>query len=896
MDAQRWARIESLYHAALAKVPGKRGAYLAGACQDEPELRREVESLLLDASEPVAVGRRLGPYEILGLLGAGGMGEVYRARDTRLKREVALKVLPEAFANDPARMARFQREAEVLASINHPHIAQIYGLEGQAIVMELVEGETLASPLPVDQILNYARQIAEALEYAHEKGVIHRDLKPANIKVTSEGVVKLLDFGLAKAIEDPAASTGDPSKSPTITIGSTRTGMILGTAAYMSPEQAAGKPVDRRSDIWSFGAVLYEMLTGKRAFDGESISETLASVLKGEPDWDALPATIQAPVRKLVTRCLTKDRRQRLQAIGEARIALESPLAGEETARARAPSQSRFGIIASGAAALFFAIAALLAFIHFREKPPPAELVRFQVLAPEKSDGITYPVLSPNGRMIALLTAEPSVRHGVLWVRSLDSLDAHPLPGAENAAVHPFWSPDSRFLAFEQQGKLKKVPVFGGTPQTLCDVPGAWLGGAWSRDGVIVFGSTNHGLMGVSESGGVATPITALDPARQETLHVIGSASFLPDGRHFIYYRSSRVAENRGVYLASLDAKPGQQQSIPLAVSVASGLYVASPDPTQGYVLFRREGALLAQQFDNRRLQLEGEAVQLAGDLPEAGPPPFSASETGVLAYRAFGYPPSRLTWVDRDGRTVGTVGELRQHYSIALSPDGTRAAVSESTASTASENLDIWVHQFASGTRERLTSDPGNDVTPVWSPDGSRIVFSSQRGGVFDLYDKASNGVGNEGVLFKSDEGKYAYDWSPDGRFLLYGVGTAGHFDLWYLPLVGDDRKPRPYLQTQFSQSQAQFSPDGRFVAYTSDETGKNEVYVRSFAQAAGGKWVVSTNGGTQPRWRRDGKELFYISGDSKMMAVGVITTPEFKKNRRFQGALHCAGSGRRN
>jgi dipeptidyl aminopeptidase/acylaminoacyl peptidase len=360
---------------------------------------------------------------------------------------------------------------------------------------------------------------------------------------------------------------------------------------------------------------------------------------------------------------------------------------------------------------------------------------------------------------------------------------------------------------------------------------------------------------------------------------VIGTASFLPDGRHFVYYRSSRVAENRGVYLASLDAKPGQQQSIPLAVTVASGLYVPSPDPTRGYVLFRREGALLAQPFDNRRLQLAGEAVLLAGDLPDAGPPPFSASETGILAYRAFGYATSQLIWLDRDGRKLGTMGELGKHYSIALSPDGTRAAVSQAAASTANGNFDIWVHEFASGTRERLTSDPAPDVRPVWSPDGSRIAFSSLRGGVFDLYQKASNGVGNEGVLFKSDEGKHSYDWSPDGHFLLYGSGAAGHFDLWYLPLAGDDPKPRPYLQTQFSQSQAQFSPDGRFVAYTSDETGKNEVYVRPFPQTSGGKWVVSTNGGTQPRWRRDGKELFYISADTKMMAAGVTTTPEFKK-----------------
>ena len=715
-------------------------------------------------SQPTTIAH----YRITSKLGQGGMGEVWRARDTKLNRDVAIKILPEIFAQDADRMSRFAREAQVLASLNHPNIAAIYGVEDRALIMELVEGPTLSERIadgrvPLDEVLPIARQIAEALEYAHERAIIHRDLKPANVKVTPEGQVKLLDFGLAKAISTETTA-GNPTSSPTLTMRSTELGVIMGTAAYMSPEQASGKPVDRRADIWSFGAVLYEMLAGKRAFGGESVTDTLANVLRVEPDWDALPSVMQSPIRKLVARCLTKDRRQRLQAIGEARIALESPAAGE-SARATAPSQSRLGIIASGAAALFFAIAALLAFNHFREKPPAAELMRFQILAPEKSAGLTYPILSPNGRMIALLTTEPSVRHGVLWVRSLDSLDARPLPGAENAAVHPFWSPDSRFLAFEQQGKLKKVEVSSGTPQTICDVPGAWYGGAWSHDGVIVFGSTGHGLMRVSDSGGAPSPLTALDPARQEILHVIGTSSFLLDGRHFVYYRSSRVAENRGVYLGSLDAKPGQQRSIPLLVTAASGLYVPSPDPTRGYVLFRREGALLAQPFDNRRLQLAGEAVLLAGDLPDAGAPPFSASETGVLAYRASGYAPSQLTWLDRDGRKLGTLGDLGQHYCFALSPDGTRAAVSQAAASTANGNLDIWVYEFASGTRERLTSDPALDAMPVWSPDGSRIAFSSQRGGVFDLYQKASNGVGNEGVLFKSDEGKHPYDWSRDGH-----------------------------------------------------------------------------------------------------------------------------------
>ena len=458
------------------------------------------------------------------------------------------------------------------------------------------------------------------------------------------------------------------------------------------------------------------------------------------------------------------------------------------------------------------------------------------------------------------------------------------------------WSPDSRFLAFEQQGKLKKVEVSGGAPQTLCDVPGAWLGGAWSRDGVIVFGSTGHGLMRVSDSGGAASPLTAIDPSRQEIFHVIGGPSFLPDGRHFVYYRASRVVENRGVYLGSLDAKPEQQQSIPLAVTVASGLYVPSPDPARGYFLFRREGALLAQPFDNRRLQLAGEAVLLAGDLTEAGPPPFSASETGVLAYRATGYAPSQLTWLDRDGRKLGTVGELGQHYSIALSPDGTRAAVSQAAASKANGNLDIWVHEFASGTRERLTSDPAVDAMPVWSPDGSRIAFASNRGGVFDLYQKASNGVGNEDVLSSRMRGRFPMTGARTGTSCFTVAALAGHFDLWYLPLAGEDRKPRPYLQTQFSQSQARFSPDGRFVAYTSDETGKNEVYVRPFPLAAAGKWRGFHEwrhaAPLAPRWQGTVLHLRRLENDGgrRDHHSGV------QKDRRSQDALYGAGSGRRN
>jgi serine/threonine protein kinase len=816
-------------------------------------------------------------YRITAKLGEGGMGEVWRATDTRLNRDVAIKILPDAFAQDADRLARFTREAQVLASLNHPNIAVIYGVEERALIMELVEGATLSErisqgAIAPEEALPIAGQIAEALEYAHERGIVHRDLKPANIKVTPDGRAKVLDFGLAKALSSETAA-GSPASSPTLTMRATQVGVIMGTAAYMSPEQASGKPADRRADIWSFGAVLYEMLAGKRAFAGESVTETLASVLKGEPDWDALPSATPAPIRRLVRRCLTKDRRQRLQAIGEARIALESPGA-EEAAQATVSSRSRLGVMAMGAAAVFFVIAAPLAFIHFREKPPSQDLVRFQIPAPERSGNPNYPVVSPNGRMIAFQATDRSVARSVLWVRSLDSLDARPLPGTENAST-PFWSPDSRFLAFAQKDKLKRVELPGGTPQALCDVQGDWRGGGWSRDGVIAFGSVGHGLMRVSDAGGTATPLSALDPSRQEIFH--SGAYFLPDGRHFLFQSVSRVAENSGFYVGSLDAQPEQQKSGRLGLGWGSVRYAASADPAWGYVLLLREGALMGQRFDNRRLQLAGDAVLIDGDLPRFGPPPYSASDTGVLAYTSSVSSLGQITWFARDGKKLGAVGEMGQHMGVVLSPDGARAAVSQVETARGFGNVDIWVHDFAHGTLDRLTYDPGRAWMPVWAPDGSRIAYTSNRGNA-EIYQKASNGVGNEEVLLKSDEWKRPYDWSPDGHILLYGASLGSErIDLWYLPLAGDERKPRPYLQTEFSQSQARFSPDGRFVAYTSNETGRNEVYVRPFPQASGGKWPVSTNGGTEPHWRRDGKELYYISADSKMMVAGVTTIPAF-------------------
>jgi Tol biopolymer transport system component len=776
-------------------------------------------------------------------------------------------------------MARFQREAEALAALNHPNIAQIYGVEERALAMELVEGKTLAGPLPLETALNYARQIASALEAAHEKGVIHRDLKPANIKVTPQGVVKVLDFGLATIAQASAGGASNPADSPTLTISPTVPGMILGTAAYMSPEQARGKPVDKRADIWAFGVVLYEMLTGQCLFAGETISDTLIEVATKEPDWDRVPQK----VRRLLRSCLEKDPRKRLRDIGDVESLLEdAPPEGTVQPASPSSDKPRLGLVI--VTALFAAVAAVVSFNHFREKPPALpERVRFQIPAPEKNSFAVGAYVSPDGRRIAF-PARGQDGRVVLWIHSLDSLESRPLAGTEGNVGQVFWSPDSRFIGFAVSGKLKKVEASGGPPQTVCDLSGtgSWYGGGWSRDGVIAFAGAVRGLMRVSEAGGAASPLTALDPSNQEIFHA--DPSFLPDGRHFIYQRFSTLAEKTSIYLGSLDAKPEEQSSKRLVASDSSAVYAPSSDPALGHLLFVREGSLMAQAFDARRLELAGEAVPIAEGLPDIGRPPFSVSTTGVLAYRTGGSvggpTTTQLTWFDRAGKILGTVGEPGQYNAMALSPDGTRVAVSRNDPQavgrgfgTGRGNTDIWLHEFSRGTSTRLTSDPSVDAMAVWSPDGSRIIFFSDRDGIFNLYQKVSSGAGNEEALLKSNENKFPYDWSQDGRFLLYAV-VGQKYSLWVLPLTGDDHKPMPYLQAESGASQARFSPDSRWVAYMSEESGKKEVYVRLFPAASGGKWMVSKGGGGQPIWRRDGKELFYISADSKLTAVEVAAS----------------------
>lgn len=824
------------------------------------------------------------------------MGEVYRARDTKLGRDVALKVLPEEFVREPDRMARFEGEAKLLASLNHPNIAAIYGFEdsgdAHALVMELVEGPTLADrikqgTIAMDEALLVAKQICEALEYAHERGIIHRDLKPANIKLasndklTNNDVVKILDFGLAKAIQGNPSSTG-VSSSPTNTTMATYAGTILGTPAYMSPQQAQSKPIDQRTDIWAFGCVLYEILTSQMPFHGETLTDTLAAVLKEDPDWSRLPATTQPQVRSLLQRCLKKEVKQRLQAIGDARIVLEEVLSGAPLDRmlgaVAQPAKPWRGWLPWALTALLFVTLVPIAFLYFRGTPPEGEPVRFQISLPASSRSFT---LSPDGRRLAFIAPGLNGRN-LIWIRALDALEARPLPGTENASAPPvFWSPDSRLIAFQAGSVLKKIDLAGAPPQDICESQALVLGGAWNRKGIIIFGTDGDGIMQVAAAGGVATRLTTASGYDQ--VHVF--PSFLPDGRHFVYLRES---DKPGVAVGSLDAKPEQQDPKTFLATPLMPIYVPSADPAQGRLLFMREGTLMAQSFDSRRLALSGEPIAVAeqvGNLFLSAS--FSASANGVLAYRrASG--PSALTWYDRQGKVLSIAREPAAYtYTVALSPDGARVATSRVDPAVTGPNTGIWLHEFGRSVSSRLTFDSAPDIAPVWSPDGSRIAFAAVRAGGTGLYQKNSNGAGREEVLLPpANDFKVSNDWSRDGRFLLYTIqDRKTNSDLWVAPLTADAQlsgPSTPFANTAFTEQQGQFSPDSRWIAYVSDESGRPEIHVQAFPVPAGGgsKTLISRDGGTQPRWRRDGKELFYVSLDGKMMAVDVSSEQGFKSS----------------
>jgi len=831
-------------------------------------------------------GTRLGTFEITSHIGSGGMGDVYQAHDSKLDRDVAIKVLPEQFARDSERLARFQREAKLLAALNHPNIAAIYGLEQSGsthyLVMELVPGQTLRErtagerPVPVEEALAIAKQIAEALEAAHgsEKGIIHRDLKPANVKTTPEGRVKVLDFGLAKAFAADT-TTDDPSNLPTLSVAPTMQGVIMGTAAYMSPEQARGRAVTKATDIWAFAAVLYELLTGKQAYQGEDVTEILAAVVKTEPDWNSLPETTPPSIRTLLKRCLRKDRRQRLQDATSLRIEIDDALAwiaggGAQAAMtaAVAPRGKLRERIAWAAAALLFVSTAVLAVIYFRQAPTEQPTTRLSVLPQEGATLASPPVISPDGRKLAFVGRDTNGQ-ATLWIRLMDALVPQPLPGTSGATEYFFWSPDSRFLAFFSDGKLKKIDISGGPPVTLCDTP-ILLGGAWNKDGVILFGGgTTSGLYRVAAAGGAATSLTTVDASQQELSHRF--PSFLPDGEHFLFRLNSGQADRTGIYVGSLNS--GEKQFLFAASSNAR--YVPLD-----YVLFLREGTLMAQPFDARKLQISGEAFPVAEQIPQnAGAfASFAASDNGVLAYVSGSSASYHFVWVDRTGRETKIASEpvslnAGQHFT--LSPDEKRVTLEQSGG-------DIWLLDLTRGTNSRFTFDPAIEAKAIWSPDGNRLVFSSTRGNALALYQKTATGEGKDELLAPMpglmSPNAGPTDWSRDGRFILSEqVGDKTKYDLVVMPLSGD-RKPMPYLQSEFDEAHGRFSPDGRWVAYTSNESGRSEVYVQPFSPS-GGKAQVSTGGGMLPLWRRDGKELFYVvPATGRLMSAEVRTIPQFE------------------
>jgi Tol biopolymer transport system component len=871
---ERWEHVKELFYAANELPPEALAAFLADETGDDASLRRDVESMLAmdadDASvldgfsfrppalsidalmsggsvQPAArpvlnAGHRIGSYEIVELLGAGAMGEVYRTRDTKLNREVALKVIPPSLAMNPDRLARFRREAQLLAALNHPNIAAIYGVEGAAdppaLVLELIEGPTLAAriadgTLPFAEALRIARQIAEGLEAAHEQDIIHRDLKPSNIHVRADGLVKILDFGLAKSLAVEPVMTAEEGAPAAHQPRATGEGMILGTAGYMSPEQARGQAVDKRGDIWAFGCVLFEMLAGRPAFDGETMTDVLAAVVTAEPEWSALPADLPLGVRTLLRRCLKKDSRSRLQAIGDARIELdEITSAGERIGRAnQVGAKERRAWLAA-------AVALVSAILYFTGNAPTAPEMRVEVNVPSTAALFGTFAISPDGRQIVfagLGDAGPR-----MWLRSLATATAEPLPGTEGARL-PFWSPDGRSVAFFTRSNLLRIDIGGGLPQKLAETGGG-QGGTWSADGVILFAPSNGSpLFRAPPSGDKPVALTSLDPPRQ-TSHRF--PSFLPNGRQFLFYVTGTEA---GIYLGSLDS----QKTKRLTTADTMGAYL-TPD----WLLFVHQGSLVARHLDLSQAVLSGNPATVAEDVTA-----FSVSTAGSVAYRGARKDRRQLTWFDRSGKTLGTVGVSDETGILdpELSPDGRQVAAQR----TVQGNTDVWLLDETRTTR--FTFNEAVDMVPVWSPDGSRIVFRTNRNGAFDLYEKPSSGNGEEKLLLESPENKVAEDWWSN--FLVYyTVDPVTAADVWIHQMDGGD--PFVFLETAAEENHAEFSPDGRWLAYQANETGQNQIFVRPF-QRAGGQWQVSTSGGTAPRWRSDGKELYYIGLDGTLMAV---------------------------
>jgi serine/threonine-protein kinase len=890
--------VKALFQAALDREPHERAAFLREACGTDAALHDDVESLVrahLDAgsfaqgpavqalgrsaADALAVagrvlvaGDRVGPYKILSVLGAGGMGEVYRAHDATLRRDVAIKILPPVFAANPERLARFDREARVLASLNHPHVASIYGLEeaagGRALVLELVEGETLAERIargavPATEALTIARQIADALEAAHEKAIIHRDLKPANIAVTPDGTVKVLDFGVAK-LQGSDGSGLDVTQSPALTVGGTREGLVPGTAAYMSPEQARGQAVDKRTDIWAFGCVLYEMLTGRSPFAGATVPDTMAAILEREPDWRLLPEPVTPNIRRLLQRCVEKDPKRRLHDIADARIEIEDATSepskpGHTGAKPATPHASPRTLLAWSLTSLVVAFVVATAAL-WRLKPEPAATVARFTIAPAADEILpNFPSVAISGDGARVAYVATRGEQSWLFLRGIAEVESTLVSGSDGAAA-PFFSPNGQWVAFFAGGKLKKVSVIGGTPAVVCDAP-SQRGGAWAPDDTIVFAPLGRGgLVRVPAAGGTPTELTHL--SEHEGSHRYPQV--LPDGKAVLFAAgpagTATYWNEAHIVVQSLTS--GERR-----VLVPRGTYPRYIGT--GHVVYVEASALFALPFDARRLESLGTPLPLSERVVQspAGSAALDVSRTGSLVYaRSAGPSADSLVWVDRHGNVDPTGLSVATQSQPRVSPDGKRVAYM-----VAQPDTDIWVYDVARRTTTRLTSGGGN-LWPIWTPEGQRITFSSVRtGAAASFWKPADDANGREEQL--TTDG-FAQSWSSDGKTLAFiNIGPATGSDIWLLSLV--DRKPRPFLQTSFTENMPAFSGDGRWIAYVSNDSGHSEVFVRAYPGPSP-RWQVSRGGGDEPVWNHNSRELFFRHGDD-MMAVEVSPQTSF-------------------
>jgi Tol biopolymer transport system component len=824
----------------------------------------------------IETGAKLGRYEIRSKLGAGGMGEVYRARDSQLGRDVAIKVLPATFSVDQDRLRRFEQEACAASALNHPNILVVHDIAADDgtpyVVSELLEGETLrkrigGTPLGQRRAVEYALQIANGLAAAHEKGIIHRDLKPDNVFVTNDGRVKILDFGLAKLtqLDGNQSQTDVPTRRV-----DTDPGVVMGTVGYMSPEQLKGRAVDQRSDIFSFGAILYEMLSGRRAFHGESAAETMSAILKEDPpELSDTNRSVSPALERLVTHCLEKNPEARFHSARDVAFALEalsgSSAVANETTTAQSFVRPAFRQWLPWALATIGLLIAgvTLAWTYFRRERTdarPIEAMRFIIPTPEKASIPGLPTISPDGRYVVLRVNSDDGKE-LLWMRALGSFEARPLVGTDGG-FQPFWSSDSRTVGFFAKGKLKWIDVSGGSVQTVCDAPSNYSG-AWSHDGTIIFSrGVASGLYRVPATGGTPIQLTTVDASRNEIEHIW--PYFLPDGRHFLFLARNAQPENSAIYVGTLDSKETTR-----LLQVHSSMAYASP----GYLLFVRESTLMAQGFDADTLQLKGEAFPVAEHTVRnsiSGRAMFSVSENGVLVFRAGGgMTNNQLVWFDRSGKQLSVLTPPGSYNAPALSPDEKKVAVSRLDLQTGTPS-DIWLIDLERGSQIRLTTDPTSDLYPSWSPNGDRVTWVSTRNGGTSIYQKLSNAASPEEPLVSSAELKFNPQWAPDGQSIIYAqLNPKTNVELYLLSLSGE-KKSTSWLQTSFIEAQPRLSPNGRWIAYISNETEQFQVYVDSFP-ATGAKVAISIGGGSQPQWRADGRELYYYAPDRKLMAVEV-------------------------